>query len=91
MDNNMSQEKRTKKRVESKKDREQASKTTSSSSAAPKKLQEVMNFDAYFQHLMGSSAGKIQLHHKAPMRQFAEAHKLVNGTKEEFDKVFRLY
>lgn len=72
-----------KKRVESKE-------TVEEPKEAPKRdLKPVMNFDAYFQSLM--SEKKVQIHHKAPMRKFAQKAGIDNGTKAEFDKVFKLY
>ena len=71
----MSQEKKNKKSVESIETEEIA----------------IISFDAYFQGLMRSKAGKIQPHHKAPMRRYAANAKLLEGTKEEFDILFKLY
>ena len=53
----------------------------------PKKY--IMDFDLYFQKLM--SKGKTLTHHKAAMRQYAEAKNLIEGTEEEFDNVFKNY
>lgn len=71
----MSQEKKNKKSVES----VQVDQTS------------VMSFDAYFQGLMRSKSGMIQPHHKAPMRRYAANAGLLEGTKEEFDILFKLY
>lgn len=55
-----------------------------------KKIDLVVTFDAYFQGLMSGNP-HILPHHLAPMRQFASSKGLKQGTKEEFDRVFRLY
>jgi len=49
-----------------------------------------ISFDAYFQMLM-STEDRILVHHKAPMRRYAEQKGLEDATKEEFDKIFKLY
>jgi len=53
-------------------------------------IKRIISFDVYFQGLI-SSGSKVQIHHKAPMRQFAKSKNLENGTKEDFDRIFRLY
>ena len=58
--------------------------------ASKKKLEPVMDFDAYFRRLMAERP-HVRLHHKAPMRQYAEANNLLEGTLEQFEKVFKSY
>lgn len=72
----MSEEKKSKKRVESE------NKTDS---------RPVMSFDAYFQSLMREKLGFILPHHKAPMRRYAADAGLLEASKEDFDKLFKLY
>ena len=50
----------------------------------------VVSFDAYFQSLVKEKKS-IQKHHKAPMRKYAESKGVLEATKEEFDRLFRLY
>ena len=50
----------------------------------------ILSFDVYFQTLMRKDS-KVQSHHKAPMRKYAEAKGLIEATEEEFDRIFRLY
>lgn len=71
----MSQEKKTKKSVESEN----------------KSSGQIVSFDAYFSSLMRAKSGFILPHHKAPMRRYAADAGLTEGTKEEFDKLFQLY
>lgn len=71
----MSQEKKTKKSVESEN----------------KSEGHVISFDAYFSALMREKSGFILPHHKAPMRRYALDKGVTDGTKEEFDKLFKLY
>lgn len=71
----MSQEKKIKKSVESEN----------------KSEGHVVSFDAYFSALMKEKSGFILPHHKAPMRRYALDKGLVEGTKEDFDKLFKLY
>ncbi len=71
----MSQEKKTKKSVESEN----------------KSEGQQISFDAYFSALLKEKAGFILPHHKAPMRRYAADKGLTDGTKEEFDKLFKLY
>lgn len=50
-----------------------------------------MTFDVYFQKLMRIGSN-IYLHHKAPMRQYAESKGLIGAvTEAEFDDAFRDY
>ena len=58
--------------------------------ASRKPVERVLTFDAYFQILI-SRKGKIQIHHKAPMRKFAIKHGTQEGTEKDFDRLFRLY
>jgi len=56
-----------------------------------KKLEaRVVSFDLYFQMLMKKNP-KVYAHHKAPMRQFAEAQSMLEGSEENFDKLFKSY
>lgn len=71
----MSQEKNSKKRVESEN----------------KSEGQILSFDVYFSALMREKAGFILPHHKAPMRRYAADKGLTEGTKEDFDKLFKLY
>lgn len=66
-------------------DREFPSKVSVSS-----KEPRVMNFDVYFMKVMKMNP-KVQKHHKAPMKKFAEQRGLLNGTEEQFDEIFRSY
>ena len=50
----------------------------------------IISFDVYFQILMRKNA-RILAHHKAPMRNYAESNGLKKATKEDFDRIFRLY
>ena len=61
-------------------------------SAAPSRriMKRIMSFDVYFHSLMRKNS-KIQPHHKAPMRNYAESQDLKEGTEDQFDRVFRLY
>lgn len=54
------------------------------------KLDRIINFDAYFQKLMRKDS-KILIHHKAPMRKYAEENGLDTATEKEFDSVFAKY
>lgn len=56
----------------------------------PTEKPRVISFDVYFQGLMQFES-RIQPHHKAPMKKYAEQNGLLKGTKEEFDRIFRLY
>ena len=60
--------------------------------AAPSRkiVKRVMSFDVYFQGLMKKNS-KILVHHKAPMRKYAELKGLKEGSEEQFDRIFRLY
>lgn len=81
----MNDEIKPKKGVKSEKD------MAGSSSDNKIQLKVKMSFDAYFQGLMKEKKGYIMAHHKAPMRRYAEKQGITEGTKEEFDQVFRLY
>lgn len=63
-------------------------------SKAPKKSDapsQVTSFDAYFRKLMNKSS-KIQMHHKAPMRKYAESKGLGQSASEkDFDEAFKTY
>lgn len=51
----------------------------------------LISFDVYFQTLMRKDS-KIMLHHKAPMRQYAESNGISGlATEQEFDAVFSRY
>lgn len=54
-------------------------------------VERVLSFDAYFVALMRKSGGKIQPHHKAPMKSYAKQHGKLEATEKEFDRLFRLY
>jgi len=54
-------------------------------------IRTTMSFDAYFSGLMTERKGLILPHHKAPMRKYAESRGRVEGTKEEFDELFKVY
>lgn len=53
------------------------------------KVKPLISFDAYFQALVKQQ--KALPHHKAPMRTFAKKNDMLNGTKEDFEKLFRSY
>ncbi len=55
-----------------------------------KSVKLVLSFDMYFQ-LLRQRDPNVLIHHKAPMRKFAEAQKTENGTVDEFDKIFKKY
>ena len=50
----------------------------------------LISFDVYFQRLMKQSPG-IFPHHKAPMRSYADSKGLKEATKDDFDRIFRMY
>lgn len=50
----------------------------------------VMSFDVYFCKMQAKNK-KVQAHHKAPMRCFAEQRGLKDATEEQFDEIFRSY
>lgn len=50
----------------------------------------VMSFDVYFL-MMKAKDRKVQAHHKAPMKRFAEQRGLQDATEEQFDEIFRSY
>lgn len=49
-----------------------------------------MSFDVYFSKMQAQNP-RVYKHHKAPMRQFAEARGLTDATEEQFDEIFRSY
>lgn len=49
----------------------------------------LLSFDVYFQGLIQKN--KALSHHKAPMRKYAEDLGVEEGTKEEFDSIFKRY
>lgn len=49
-----------------------------------------MSFDVYFLMVQAKNP-KVQAHHKAPMRSFAEGRGLVIATEEQFDEIFGSY
>lgn len=54
------------------------------------KVKPLMSFDAYFSKLVHTKG--MMLHHKAPMRNYAEAQGLKDlATEAEFDSVFERY
>lgn len=54
------------------------------------KVNPLMSFDAYFSKLMRTKG--MMLHHKAPMRNYAEAQGLKDlATEAAFDAVFERY
>lgn len=56
----------------------------------PKKpIDRVFSFDAFFSLL--KAKGKVMAHHKAPMKQYAKANGLEEGTQEEFERLFKRY
>ena len=56
-----------------------------------KKLDKVISFDVYFQKLMRDRP-HVLIHHKAPMRKFAEQKGLKDAaTEAEFEEAFKLY
>lgn len=66
-------------------------KQASGKSAAPSRnLEKVMSFDAYFSK-MRSKNPQVLLHHKAPMRKYAEQKGLVTAKESEFDEAFERY
>lgn len=50
----------------------------------------VMSFDVYFSKQLAQDPTVFK-HHKAPMKQFAEARGLKDATEEQFDEIFRSY
>lgn len=73
-------------------DREESKEDKKLKSVAPSRkiYKRVFSFDAYFQGLMRENS-KIYPHHKAPMKKYAESKGLTEATKEDFDRIFRLY
>ena len=65
--------------------------TPGDSAASSQKLSEVVSFDAYFSKLVRSNP-KIMIHHKAPMRHYAESKGLKDAaTEAEFDEAVKQY
>ena len=48
----------------------------------------VISFDVYFRKMQALDS-RIQNHHKAPMKRFAEQNGLHNATEKQFDEIFR--
>lgn len=48
-----------------------------------------ISFDAYFRILM--TEGKVQAHHKAPLKQFVNHHMSLEAPRADFDKIFNKY
>lgn len=67
------------------------SKKKSIESEDKRELKIVLSFDLYFVGLMAEKRGLILPHHKAPMKKYAEAKGIIQGTKEEFDELFKVY
>lgn len=84
----MEKRKRKNSSVELKKDEE--IKEESKKAPVEKSVKPVISFDGYFSGVLKENP-KIQPHHKAPMRAFAEKHNMLSGTLEQFKKVFSLY
>lgn len=55
-----------------------------------KLIKREMSFDVYFQGLLKKNS-KIQPHHKAAMKKYAETKGFKVATEEEFDRIMRLY
>lgn len=52
---------------------------------------ELISFETYFRRLMHKKP-EVMLHHKAPMRSFAESSGMAEfATEEDFDRVFSRY
>ncbi len=49
----------------------------------------VMSFDVYFSKLVAT--GRVQSHHKAPMRSYAEQRGVTEATDQRFEEIFRSY
>lgn len=76
---------------ESKKAKKKEEKTEVIEEFKPRKKKvRVLSFDAYFQLLLKEKKS-IQKHHKAAMRKYAELRGISEASKEEFDRVFRIY
>lgn len=84
----MEKRKRKNSSVELKKDEE--IKEESKKASSTKSVKPVISFDSYFAGALRKNPS-IQPHHKAPMRAFAEKHKLGSGTLEDFEKLFSRY
>lgn len=72
---------------------EEAKKVMKTHENTLKRLAESENkvsFDVYFKRALVKNK-KIQAHHKAPMRAFAEKNDIKIATIEEFDKLFEKY
>lgn len=65
-------------------------KSKTSSKTSLKKVPQLISFDAYFQGLMRTDS-KIYLHHKAPMKKYANKNGLSYATLEQFEKLFKAY
>lgn len=72
-------------------DKASSTKNSKKSIKSDNELRTILSFDAYFSGLMVEKRGFIFPHHKAPMRKYAESKGIIDGTKAEFDELFKVY